>query len=261
MGRLFAAEYRKLRTMLQIWLLGAGGILLVAFFTVLILALATFSSDNAETGIPPLDTDDGVRTVIGQTSSILGFVFVLGVLVITSEYRHQTITGAFLAEPRRGRVVAAKFGTAGALGLVIAAVSAIVVVAIALVWLAVRDISINDTTRLVALPAIGSVIAGIGYALLGVALGALVRNQIAAIVAGLLWVSLVDPLIGAFLPDVGKYTPAGAAAALTNAVGFSTSGTDPNAYLQWWAGGLLLLGYALVLTVVAARTTVTRDIT
>ena len=42
---------------------------------------------------------------------------VLGVLIITGEYRHKTVTPTFLAEPRRGRVVAAKLGVGFGAGL------------------------------------------------------------------------------------------------------------------------------------------------
>lgn len=89
---------------------------------------------------------------------------------------------------------------------------------------------------------LGSTAAGVGYALLGVGLGALVRNQIGALIGGLLWVLFAEPILGHALPDVGKWTPADAASSLTNAVGVGVGGdVDPDAYLPMWMGGLLLL--------------------
>jgi heme A synthase len=261
MGRLLMAEVRKLRTMLQTWIIAGSGIAMTLFFVVLILVLATVTPDSAQSGIPPLETDEGVRTLVNQGTLILALVLVLGTLVITSEYRHQTITSTFLAEPRRGRVLSAKFVVSGAVGLVLTAVTAVLVVAIVIVGLAIVDVSISDVGSLVVMPAVGLTLAGIGYALLGVAVGALVRNQIAALVGALVWVMVIDPLIQGLLPDVGKYTPAGAASSLTNAVGFNTGGFDADAYLPMWAGGLLLFGYALVLLVLASRLTVARDVT
>ncbi len=261
MGRLLMAEGRKLRTMLQTWVIAGSGIVLAVFFVVLILILATVTPENTETGIPSLETDEGVRTLLNQGSIILALVLVLGTLLITSEYRHQTITSTFLVEPRRARVLTAKFLVAGLVGLVVTGLTGALVVAVALAGLAIVDVSVRDVGNLVVLPAVGLVIAGVGYALLGMAVGALVRNQIAALVGALVWVSLIDPILSAFLPEVGKYTPGGAASALTNAVGFNTSGFDADAYLPMWAGALLLFGYALVLIVAASRLTVTRDVT
>jgi ABC-type transport system involved in multi-copper enzyme maturation permease subunit len=261
MGRLLGAEGRKLRSMLQTWIIAGSGIFLTVFFLVLFLIIVTVSPDDAQTGIPPIESDEGIRTMLNQGTTVLAFVLVLGTLLITSEYRHQTITSTFLAEPRRGRVLAAKFAVGGVVGLVVTAVTVALVVAVVLIWLGAIDVTISDVGNLVTLPAIGTVVAGVGYALLGVAVGALVRNQIAAVVGGLVWVSVIDPIVGAVLPDVGKYTPGGASSALTNAVGFNTSGFDADAYLPMWGGALLLLGYAVVLIVAASRLTVTRDVT
>ena len=261
MGRLLSAERRKLRSMLQTWIIAGSGIALTVFFLVLFLIIVTVNDDTEASGIPSIETDEGIRNIVSQGTTVLAFVLVLGTLLITSEYRHQTITSTFLVEPRRGRVLAAKFIVGGLVGLVVTTLTVIVVLAIALVWLAALDVSIDNLTDLVILPAIGTVIAGVGYALLGVAVGALIRNQIAALVGALVWITLIDPILSAVLPDVGKYTPAGAASALTNAVGFNTSGIDADAYLPMWAGGVLLFAYALVFIVAASRLTVTRDVT
>jgi hypothetical protein len=128
-------------------------------------------------------------------------------------------------------------------------------------WLAIADVAIVDFRETVLLPCVGTVIAGAGYGLIGVGLGALVRNQIAAIVIGLVWIAFVEAIVGLALPTVAKYTPGGAVGALTNSVGFNTGGLDPDAYLSMWAGGLLLLGYAVVITAVAYQVTVKRDVT
>ena len=44
--------------------------------------------------------------------------------------------------------------------------------------------------------------------------GALVRNQIAAVVAALAWTFIVEQLLVALLPEVGRWTPGGAASAV-----------------------------------------------
>jgi ABC-type transport system involved in multi-copper enzyme maturation permease subunit len=247
--------------MLMTWIVLGSGILYTLGVVVLILALLVALPEDAETGLPDIESADSVRLLVTQGTTILAFLLVLGALLITTEYRHQTITSAFLVSPRRGRVVTAKFAVGGVVGLLGAAVSAAGTLAIMLSWLAIAGVEIADVERTVLLPSLGLVIAGLGFGLIGVGLGALVRNQIAAIVIGLAWVAFLDPIIGLALPTVGKYTPGGAVGALTNGVGFNTSGFDPDAYLPMWAGALLLLGYAVVITVIAYQVTVKRDVT
>jgi ABC-type transport system involved in multi-copper enzyme maturation permease subunit len=262
MGRLIRAEIRKLRTMLQIWIISGGGVLYTVGIVLFILAVVTALPEDADSGLPPLETAEGVRLVISQISGILPFVLVLGVLVITSEYRHQTITSAFLVSPNRARVVSAKFVVAGLAAVVVTVVTAVLFVAVVLPWLAATDVTIDDAGETILLPVVGSIIAGVGYALIGVGLGAWVRNQIGALIGGLLWILLVEPIVALALPDVAKWTPGGAAAALTRAVGAGIGGDiDADAYLPMWAGGLVLFAYAVVITVSATQITVKRDVT
>ncbi|MGH9118900.1 MAG: ABC transporter permease [Acidimicrobiales bacterium] len=200
MGRLLKAEGRKLRSMLQTWIIAGSCLVLTVFF----LVIVTVSDDTAASGVPPIETDEGVRNIVNQGTTALAFVLVLGTLLVTSEYRHQTITSTFLVEPRRGRILTAKFIVGGLVGLVVTTLTVILVLAVALTWLAAIDVSIGNPSDLVVLPAVGTVLAGVGYALLGVAVGALLRNQIAALVGSLVWITLIDPILGAVLPDVAS---------------------------------------------------------
>jgi hypothetical protein len=59
-----------------------------------------------------------------------------------------------------------------------------------------------------------------------------------------------------FFSDIGKWLPGGAAISVLQ--GPTRSGDIP---LSPWAGGLLLLAYAVLFAVVGARTTRRRDIT
>ena len=51
-------------------------------------------------------------TVVSDILDVAGFAniiaIVLGVLIVTWEFRHNTIAGTFMVEPRRERVIAAK---------------------------------------------------------------------------------------------------------------------------------------------------------
>jgi ABC-type transport system involved in multi-copper enzyme maturation permease subunit len=94
------------------------------------------------------------------------------------------------------------------------------------------------------------------FAILGVAVGTLVRNQIAAILGILVFVLLVEQIVIGFLPAWGKWLPGGALNGVLQTTGFS--GTS---YLPVWGGALVLLGYAAVFGLLAALTTQRRDVT
>ena len=72
---------------------------------------------------------------------------VLGILIVTNEYRHDTIMTTFLAEPRRVRVLAAKLATSLLAGAVLALGAIVAMAAVALPWLAITDQSLRSTAR------------------------------------------------------------------------------------------------------------------
>jgi hypothetical protein len=52
--------------------------------------------------VAPLNAASGLDSVITGGTWFLIFAAVLGVTITTGEFRHQTATSAYLAEPRRG---------------------------------------------------------------------------------------------------------------------------------------------------------------
>ena len=86
-------------------------------------------------------------------------------------------------------------------------------------------------------------------------MGALIPNQILAVLGALIWLFLIEALLVAFLPTVGRWLPGGAANGLLQSSSFDNDLLDP------WAGGLLLVAYALGFAALAARTTLRRDVT
>lgn len=184
------------------------------------------------------------------------FALVLGILAVSTEFRHGTITPALLTVPDRARLVVAKLVAhvlAGlALGLTAYGVAA-VLVAVVLPLRDVSGMSIGDGIEQVA----GGVAAIALLATLGVGVGALVRNQVGAVIAGLAWLFVIEPLLVA-LPSVGgEIEEYGIGGAIT-AVSASTfgGGTD----LGQIAGGLLLLAYAALFAIVGTVVLRRRDV-
>lgn len=204
MSRGFRAELLKLTTVRTPLGLAVGAVLLVAIAVV--AAVGTGAVDHPQ--------GDGRLVQATGTASLLALI--LGVLVVTTEYRHGTITQTFLATPVRERVVAAKLLAATAAGLALGIVASAVALVIALPWSSARgyDLGLDGESAIRFLRLLG-VYAFSGA--LGVGIGALVRNQVGAIVGSFAWFLMVEPLLtllGIVLTEgdddlgpVGRYLP------------------------------------------------------
>ncbi|MBV9162910.1 MAG: ABC transporter permease [Pseudonocardiales bacterium] len=253
MIRLIHAEFRKLTATTLWWWLLLGSLALTALFVSLSIAF------DGSTGnpTPPLSTLDGQRNTLAAASGATALVGVLGAIAMTAEFRHLTATPTFLATPRRGRIVAAKLITYTMIGFGFGLACLALTIAIALPWLSAKAITVSLTAPGLPLTALGVLAVMTIYGPLGVGIGALVRNQIAAVVGLLIYLFVLDPVLTAIpaLRPVTRYLPGPASAALTGraAPNFPT--------LPAWAGGLLLAGYAVVLAALGARFALRRDVT
>ena len=90
---------------------------------------------------------------------------------------------------------------------------------------------------------------------MGVGLGALMTNQTLAVTATLVWVFVLENLLAAFAPGVGRFFPGGAASAM------SSVAPPSGEALPFWIAGLLTAGYALVAAEAGARLIARRDVT
>jgi ABC-2 type transport system permease protein len=254
MDRLVAAEFRKLfTTRLWLWLLlGAMGL------TALYASLLIGFSEDPDTMTAPLTTAAGQQTLFAVASGGSNtLVAVLAAIGITGEFRHRTATATFLASPRRSHVVLAKLVTYGLVGVGYAIACLVVVTLIAVPWLAVKDIGLDLTGNGLPATYAGVVADTAIFGLLGVGLGALLRNQVATVVGLLVYRFVAEPILTGLpaLSDWTIYLPGSASAALTN-VSLTTQ-----EYLEAWQGGLVLAGYGLVFALLGARFSVRRDIT
>jgi ABC-2 type transport system permease protein len=250
MIRLVRAEWTKLFTT-RVWLgLVLGACVMVAGFAILFTSFA----GNAESGIPPVGTPLYEELALSTAANANVLFLILGIIGMTQEYRHRTATPTFLTTPRRGRVVIAKL-TAYALvavpfALVVVAVNYGVAAVAAGARGAVPELT-GDNLRVLASSGLALVI----YTVIGVGLGALVRNQVGAIVGGLVYLFVVEAIVRQISAIAGayKWLPGGALEALTATL----DGPD---LLEPWQGGLLLLGYGLVAALLGTLLAVRRDV-
>lgn len=249
MTRRVRSELLKLRTTrsarILLALAAAGTAALIA--AVLLLA--------GQPGKPALGPDALRQLVLVPAQPLTLAALVLGVLGMAGELRHGTATATFLVTPERGRVVAAKLAAAAVTGLAMSLASSAAVLAVGLPWLRAKGIEVAIADPVVAARVAGLAVAVALYAVLGTGLGALLRNQVAAVVVGLLWWSQgVEQVLTGILrqPGLERWLPKGAASALT-APGDGT--------LPMWAGALVFAAYGLVLALLGGRLVARRDLT
>lgn len=261
---LLAAEWRKVLTTKMLWVLAFIGIV----YSCINVVTLTLVSSGLFPGVPVGEGDSMlldpayITTLLAEVGTASTFVLILGIIAVTGEYRHMTITSTFLATPRRGRVLTAKMVLYGFLGAILAVVTmTAVTVVLALALLSSAHAPI--TASAIATVAVGAVIGFTLYAILGVSLGALIRSQIGAIILALVWVLLLEALVGLAFPSVAKWLPGGA---LNSVMDVSLQADMAGQFttadrLPAWGGVLVLLAYSVVLAVLALRTTLRRDIT
>lgn len=250
MNRLVHAELLKLRTSRGLL---ANALVALAFVPISIgTAILTAGKDG---GGPALHTSEGVRHVLSAASSGSLIVLIIGILVVAGEFRHSTATSTFLISPDRTAVVRAKLAASAIAGTVIALAASALTLAIALPWLASRNVDVNIFGGDVAVALFGGIAATILYAFVGVGVGALIRNQTTAVVAALIWVMVVEGLLVSSVPSIGRWLPGGAAAAL------SAASTGRGGLLPLWGGALLFAAYGLTFAAAGARFVIRRDIT
>jgi hypothetical protein len=250
---LIRSEWLKLRTT-QVWL----WLLLGSFALTALSVVGTILSDGQDGNqTPPLASAAGQRNLFSGSAAGSVFVCMLGIIGITAEYRHLTATPTYLATPRRNRVVAAKLVLYALVGLGFAVLSALVLIAMSVPWLRAKHISVSLTENRIPLVLLAAVIVVAIYGIVGVGVGALIRNQVAAVVITLAYLFVIEGLLSVIpgVKEAYRYLPGGAARAVTQASAGDTTLLDP------WQGGLLLAAYGIGFAVIAGWLTIRRDVT
>jgi len=294
---LIRSELMKIRTTNVWWLFGIG----IIFFTGLALLLWVITADaqidearNAasafeppppDANVPPEEVErmrqewdfaHDIKRVLhaaasqiytsGQFFGVL-FVLLLGAILYTNEYFHQTATATFLTTPQRAKVILAKFVTAalaaGFFWVLTTAINA-----------GVGAIFFNSKgypSQLAEWPVTRAILMnGLAFGLwgvLGVGLGVLIRNQIGAIITaavtyiiGTQAITIVFTLIHEFWIKKDWVMEA---MVLWPSVASQVMVSPERVYPQspvWWVGALVLVGYGLAFGVIGTLITRSRDI-
>jgi ABC-2 type transport system permease protein len=246
MTTLIRIEFLKLRTTPAVYVA-----LALAFFLTVTSVVTTILLAG-QPGTAPLGSVENVSHVlaIGVVTSFS--MLILGVMLSAGEDRHRTSLATYLAEPRRGRVLLAKLVTAAMAGTVGGAVVFGLDLAVAIPMYAAKGVHHLPVDVLSLWT--GTTLLTACFGLLGVALGALTRNTVAAIIAALVWAVVIEiGVLQPLFPAAAKWLPTGAAVSLTTATGHA-------GMLSPGAAALVLVGWAAMLSVVASRVTLRREL-
>ncbi|MFZ0161924.1 MAG: ABC transporter permease subunit [Kineosporiaceae bacterium] len=273
------SEIRKVFTTRLWWGMALGMAVLAALIA---LGFAFLVGSSAATQGASDQGNPFVKMTVGTAQLIYNaglvqqmttlFPLALGTLLITSEYRHKTISATFLSTPNRWVVMVTKMVAVAVIGAVYAVVHAAASIAGAapiLAWVKHQPTMLDNAEVWKSL-GIG-IIAFVVWTLFGFGIGMLIRNQIAAVLIGVGVAFVVQIALNIIFSvkewySAMKWIPGNLTANML-ITSDPTQGqqVDPATAAQyfdhWWQAALVLLTYAAVLAVLGAFLTTRRDVT
>lgn len=252
MSRLLRSEFRKVATTRLWWGMLCGSVAFAALGVVAQIATNGLKNNPAA----PLTASVTQRAVL--SSSVSGYLFsaIVGIILITTEYRHFTSRPTFLLEPRRARVITAKILVAGAVGLLYGVACVAVSLLIAIPWLSAKGVQLDWVANDLIVVLVGSVAVVAIFAVVGVGVGVLFRNQVAAVISALAYLFVLEPLLMVIpiAKEVYRFLPGAAGSALAGVA------RPQVALLTNWQGALVLLAWGGLFASVGWVVTARRDI-
>jgi hypothetical protein len=272
--RTLRAELFKMRTVPGMWV-----ILLLAFPLTAIFILLSFLNAGSHTF--PHQTFAHVqsladrRRLLGSGFSALTLLApLLGVLCLTTEYRHKTLTGTLLLTPQRSRVLAAKVMATAIWAAAMALVTFLAVFAVGVPWNTGMGGTVGSVLDQAGAVVPEMFVSAVLLGLFGLGFGCLVKNQIAGVLVTIGGTLILEGLIVFLVNLIFHYDlnwlPNEATAAFAGVIakggGFGAGGGGGNSslnfsLLRWWVGGLAMLGWGVIPLTIGYFTTFRKDVT
>jgi ABC-2 type transport system permease protein len=259
---LVRSELTKILSTRLWWGMLIGVVIWTLFNAGISAAFAGVDQGAGQDALPGLDRPEALRGVYAAAAFSGAYIFalVLGVTGMTGEHRYQTVTPTFLATPRRARVVVAKALAHLGVGVGYGVVAVVTAFVVGSTVVLLRGFDLGLGTPGLWRAVVLGVVAVAAWTLVGLGIGTLIRNQVAAILVAVAITFLIEPLLSlalgaADLDAIGKFLPSSASSAMTS---------PPNQFLDllpWWGGALVLLGYAVLFAGLGVLLSVRRDVT
>jgi ABC-2 type transport system permease protein len=250
------SELLKIRTTAVPWVL-AGIAVLINGLLILVIFL---SRNYGGPGDDVPHTTQQLRNLLGSGFQGYLLALMLGVLLITIEFRHKTVTTSFLVTPRRPAFVAGKLITAAILGALLGVLMLIVALVGGGLTLTARGGSFTGLVHQIPAVAPGFILVFALFSILGVGIGSILTNQVAAIMVSLGWFIILEAILIGLVHGAFRWVPTGAADAASNLTRNGGNGIHLTLF-SWWQGGLLMLAYGLVFAGIGSILLTSRDIT
>ena len=228
MRPLLQAELLKLRTTRTFAALVGAALVL----SLLVVVLVSVLGDNF--------TPDDVRELF--TADFTGlFIILLGVIGMAGEWRHRTITSTVLAAPDRIKLLSAKMLSYAAAGALLSLIVTLTIMVVGTLILSARGEETAPLADLLDVLWRNLLVAGLVGAL-GVGIGAVIRNQVVAIVGVLFVAFVLEPTLIGLASDYGRFGPTqGAPGGIIGVAGFD--GEDTDFLLSPGVAVLVMLGW------------------
>jgi ABC-type transport system involved in multi-copper enzyme maturation permease subunit len=252
--RIFFAEWRKLRR--PTLLLGTLGA--VAFFSVLVSSLLFLMIDspngNGDRGIritrEALSLPSGATQAFSSIGNLLGIIALCVFAAQTAqEYSLGTLRNLLVRQPGRIRLLVGKLASMKVFAIIMTLVSAVISIGVSYALAGGKDVNttlwFNSDGRLeIAKTLLNVFISILGFGIIGMVLGILLRSPISSISLGVLWLLIVENIVGAVKASTLQWLPG-------NQLGtIAVGGTETISYTHALSLSGLYVGVALIIATV-----------
>src|SRR5580692_9969880 len=277
--RLLRAEFMKLRTTSAGWLFLTGFIV----FTVAALTIngfGNYSLLHPEQGLvspaQALAQTAQARSPAGAAAmaasmmtsgQLFGVIFalLLGVVVVTSEFANQTAAVTFVTVPRRVTVIGAKVAAGACCGALFWLVGTVLAAVATPLFLYSQHVSTSLAGWAVTRSVLLNLLAFVAWGVFGLGLGAMLRNQMASVIAALAVYagSFGAELVFTLLYNLFHQSWLLGAPVIAPAVASEVMITSGQAFPYappGWVGGVILIAYTVALVAGGIALTKRRDV-
>ena len=253
-ARIFFAEWRKLRR--PTLLLGTLGA--VAFFSVLVSSLLFLMIDspngNGDRGIriprEMLSLPSGATQAFSSIGNLLGIIALCVFAAQTAqEYSLGTLRNLLVRQPGRIRLLVGKLASMKVFAILMTLVSAVISIGVSYALAGGKDVNttlwFNSDGRLeIAKTLLNVFISILGFGIIGMVLGILLRSPISSISLGVLWLLIVENIVGAVKASTLQWLPG-------NQLGtIAVGGTETISYTHALSLSGLYVGVSLIIATV-----------
>src|SRR5262249_49337399 len=156
--------------------------------------------------LAPVEELEPLNDVATGTGLLMVLMLILGVLIVTNEFRHGTASSTFLVTPKRYPALLGKVGVALLAGVLAALAFVVVNAGLSVPLLSGRGAQMPSAGEFAEVYA-GVVISFALLCAFGLGVGALIRNQIGAIIGAIAFFFILSPLPELLPGSIGEYFP------------------------------------------------------